>query len=513
MSGNNLGNRFDEVVQAYGKENAIIIRNQFISYRELDCLSNRIARYLISKGLSKGDVVAISSIKKIFTYGTILACLKIGVIYCVVDRKSPIARLNKIFNNCAPKYIIADDRLSNACSDIDISIINIYNESEELIVNQFPGNSIDFQWTVESSFPVYIMYTSGSTGHPKGVTITHGNLIYFIEWARQEFDLGPGERLTNINPLFFDNSVFDIFTSLFTGSCLVPFSRDDVKKPLKLINKIDKIKCTLWFSVPSLLIYFQTLKIFDVGNLRYIKKIIFGGEGYPKPELYKLFELYNNRMDIFNVYGPTECTCICSSYQITQEDFFDMNGIPPLGKLLDNFDYIIIDEKNKEVSSDVIGELVLMGDQVGSGYYNDNKKTKGSFVQNPVNKFFSQKSYITGDLVRFNSNDNKLYFEGRKDTQIKHMGYRIELNEIEYALLQNESINEAAVMYFHQNGSHKIVGFISSSIFLDTKVIKSELLKILPSYMVPKFIYKLEILPKNVNGKIDRKKLIVKYTN
>jgi D-alanine--poly(phosphoribitol) ligase subunit 1 len=280
------------------------------------------------------------------------------------------------------------------------------------------------------------MFTSGSTGFPKGAVMTHANVANLIDWSRETFSITTDDVLTNVNPLYFDNSVFDFYSALFNGATLTPFSKEETSDPKLLVEKVDAATCTLWFSVPSLLMFLQTMRATDGKHLRSIRRFVFGGEGYPKAKLKSLFDTYANTSEFFNVYGPTECTCICSSYRVTQSDFDDLQGLPPLGHIAANFDYLIVD-----------GELCLLGPNVGLGYYNDPERTAQSFVQNPMNDKFIDIMYRTGDLVRLNPADGKLYIEGRKDNQIKHMGYRIELEEIEAALHCLDYVSEAAVLH------------------------------------------------------------------
>jgi D-alanine--poly(phosphoribitol) ligase subunit 1 len=352
----------------------------------------------------------------------------------------------------------------------------------------------------------YIMFTSGSTGFPKGVLITHNNLINFIAWSSQEFNIREGECATNLNPLFFDNSVFDFYTTIFNGATLAPIAPELVKDPAKLIKKIDDLKCTQWFSVPSLLIYIQAMKGFNKDNMKSIKRFIFGGEGFPKSKLKPLFDLYKDKASFYNVYGPTECTCICSSYTIQNQDFKSLVGLPPLGKIINNFDYLILNQDEK-VDKGGVGELCLIGPCVGIGYYGDKHQTDKSFVQNPLESSFRQIVYKTGDIVTVDKESNYLHFVARKDNQIKHMGYRIELEEIESAANSIDYINEAVALHICTNDINRIYLVVSINTEIEVLIIKSDLRKIIPEYMIPTKIKIIDTLPKNSNGKIDRKVL------
>ena len=221
-------------------------------------------------------------------------------------------------------------------------------------------------------------------------------------------------------------------------------------------------------------------------------------------KLKQLFDLFGHRITLYNVYGPTECTCICSSYIISEADFESMNELAPLGNMAPNFGYSIlpIDESNSN-----FGELALIGPCVGLGYYNDSERTNQSFVQNPSSRF-RQLMYKTGDVVERAANGH-LHFRGRVDNQVKHMGYRIELEEVEAAFSTLAYIDEVGVVYEKMSAElGQIKAFVSiSSGDIPNSKIMSDVKNLLPPYMVPRVVTILDGLPKNANGKIDRKQL------
>jgi D-alanine--poly(phosphoribitol) ligase subunit 1 len=238
------------------------------------------------------------------------------------------------------------------------------------------------------------------------------------------------------------------------------------------------------------------MRVLSRDDMKKIRVFSFGGEGYPKTSLKILYDLYSFRSSFFNVYGPTECTCICSATKLHDGDFDDMHGLPRLGKLAPNFSYILLE-----------GELCLMGPQVGLGYYNDSVRTAQSFIDNPLNPHWSERMYKTGDIVREDER-RELHFVGRKDNQIKHMGYRIELEEIEAGLSRLGYVKQAVALHGKSaNGISKIVAAIASSEKHDPIKIRGDLRQFLPDYMIPSEFIWMEELPKNPNGKVDRKKL------
>ena len=507
----NLGLAFQEVVKKNSLQKAInFSTNVNLSYSQLNSKANQMARLLKDKGITKYDVIAISGLKSIETFVIIIACIKLGIIYSIFDNTSPLNRIKKIFNKCKPKLVFAEEGL---LKDLKQNYDTIYIDTNgDLIKNNilcYKNSNLQDTNNITGSDPAYIMFTSGSTGIPKGVLISHQSVLNLISWSLKTYKFNKNDNLTNLNPLYFDNSVFDIYSALFSGSSLIPFTKEELANPQTLINKLDNMKCTSWFSVPSLLIYLDIVKVFNIKNMIYLKKIIFGGEGYPKPKLKKIFDIYANRIDFYNVYGPTEGTCICSNYKISSCDFNSLEGFVPLGKLNENFSYLMLNEENKSVEDSKIGELCISGPNIALGYYNDLERTKQVFVQNPYNNEFSEIIYKTGDLVRYNSDDKNLYFVTRKDNQIKHMGYRIELDEIEHALSLNNEILDSAVVHLSLNGISQIIAFIVKKEKSDISFvkIKNNLKKNLPNYMIPNKGLFLEMLPKNANGKVDRKKL------
>ena len=469
------------------------------SYRELGLLVDRIAKTLWAKGLRQGQVAAFFHDKSPAAFAAMLACLRLGIIYTNLDPASPWERVRKILFNCNPSLIVnAFESLPFAhelhATGYD-NVLHLRNLPEPTGAITLPGPD-----TISGGTPAYIMFTSGSTGTPKGAVMSHVNLLWFIQWAQDRFGITHNDVLSNVNPIYFDNSVFDFYSAIFTGASLVPFTPEQVKDGRLLLRLVAKAQCTIWFSVPSLLVYLLTTRAFTKAHFSDVRKIIFGGEGFPKQKLKELFELFGSRADLENVYGPTECTCICSSKTISPDDFIDMRGLAPLGKLSQNFDYVIL---SQDASNPDFGELFLRGPQVGLGYYEDQERTRVSFQQNPTHNRFADVGYRTGDLVERDAR-GWLHFRGRVDFQIKHMGYRIELEEIEAALNAIDGVSECAVIYQRIDDSlGQILAYVSG-VQLSQPQLLLGLSKILPPYMLPKRIEIVSALAKNANGKIDR---------
>ncbi len=503
----NLAEYFYISAKNYQDRPALRYKKEIITYNQLNKLSNQLANYFLSLKIKRYDVIGILNTKKYLGYASMLACLKIGAIYTNIDEENPPNRLEKILCKCKTKLLISDHKpiaaINNLVCKLNINFIDLSENNEFANLNDC---NLESSKNIIGTNPAYIMFTSGSTGIPKGVTITHANVISFLEWSIKKYNINSNDIFAQVNPMYFDNSVFDFYTALFSGASLVPIKKEVTTNILELVNLVDEMKCTIWFSVPSLLIFLQTAKALNKNTFQTIRVFTFGGEGYPKSELKKLYELYKDQARIINVYGPTEGTCICSSHEITEIDFKNMNTLAPLGKINPNFDIIIIDEKMNEVKKGHKGELCLIGPNIALGYYNDINRTNQNFIQNPKINTHKDTIYRTGDIVY--EKNNVLWFSGRIDNQIKHMGYRIELEEIEAALNGFSYVSQTAVLYRRVNVNYgKIIAYVASKKNISEQQIKKDLSNILPKYMIPNIITISDQLPKNTNGKVDRKKL------
>jgi len=478
-----------------------------MTFHDLDVMSNRIAHYLGNCGINKNDVIAILNNKTFTSFALMIACLKIGVVYTNIDPKSPVERFKKMLEVCDPKTIFHG-------GNIHIDSLSIFDSSQQLVIDytsiQFQkeiNNQVDqlpeYNRDVISSNPAYIMFTSGSTGFPKGVVISHGSIINFIHWSKETYSITSDDVLTNLNPMHFDNSVFDFYASLFNGATILPVTEELTINPRKLLDALNVLKPTIWFSVPSLLVYVLNMRALKDDDLQSLRVVTFGGEGFPKNKLRELWDKWKNFITFINVYGPTEGTCICSSYFVSESDLLN-DDLLPLGPIAPNFSASVLDERNNLITDDSIGELCIGGPNLALGYYNNPIKTSELFVDNPYIHSHAERIYRTGDLVSYDANLKVFMFKGRKDNQIKRMGYRIELEEIENAFNTLDYIEESAVVYVdNSNYKAKIIACIKCK-EQEESIIRKELSEYLPQYMMPDLIHFHNELPKNANGKIDR---------
>ncbi|MEO1060705.1 MAG: amino acid adenylation domain-containing protein [Actinomycetota bacterium] len=501
----NVGVLLAEVARRHPADDALVFADGRVSHADLDGATNRVARHLRSLGVGRRDVVAVYAEKELATYSVLLGAMKLGAVVTTLDDHTAHHRFLRKIRTASPAVLVVDRALPAAlvdrCRQHGVRVVDL-GELWHASLADDPGPLEDTA-LVTGTDPAYIMFTSGSTGAPKGAVMTHANLVNFAGWARQELGIGPGDVLTGVNPIYFDNSVFDLYASVLNGAAVAPISADIARRPADLVTEVERRGCTVWFSVPSLLVYLTTMRALDPDRLPTIRAFVFGGEGYPKSELRKLHDLYGERAELVNVYGPTECTCICSAHRVVRTDLGDDVGLVPLGRIAPNFACVVADEEGHDVGDGEVGELVLYGPNVGLGYYGEPELTERAFPVRPGAQPFVERGYRTGDLVRRDA-DGLLHFVGRADNQIKRMGYRIELEEIEAALDALPDVHEALVVHRRNGRFDQLVAIVGAAAGADPEVLAAQLAERVPAYLRPDRIRIVATLPKNRNGKIDR---------
>jgi D-alanine--poly(phosphoribitol) ligase subunit 1 len=345
------------------------------------------------------------------------------------------------------------------------------------------------------------MFTSGSTGVPKGVPILDYQVVNLTDWLIHDFKIKNTDVLTGLNPWYFDNSVFDIHMSLLSGANLVICDTVDSSRGFSWIEALALKEPTVWFSVPSLLILVQSLGSFKENRLRSLRLIILGGEAYPKNLLNELMVDQGTRTDYVSVYGPTETTCICSTANVTQKELESGAQYISLG----NFpSFFVLGLHNTYLlsSGELAGELMLGGVNVAAGYAQV-ENNFGKFLNLPDMNGDWSNYYLTGDLVYFNEALKSYCFLGRKDNQIKRLGIRIELEEIESRL---EKASGTVVIADYDSGRilDLCILFVKSE-SVNEDFIEKICKDFLPPYMLPRRVIGANELPLNPNGKKDRR--------
>lgn len=455
----------------------------------------------IASGLLKyqNKPIAIFMDKSVECITTMFGVIQSGNFYTIIDTNMPVDRINKIFDTLKPVAVITLEKLKKKTTEFknvllyeDLSKTRINNKALE----QIRLSSVDTD-------PVYTLFTSGSTGIPKGYVINHKGVIDFVEAMAYTFDLKSKDVFANQSPLYFDLSINDVFGTLKNGCTMYLIPQTYFMFPVNLMKVLNEKKVDSIFWVPSALVL--AAPALEIEKPKYLKRVLFCGEVMPNKQL-NMWRKALPKVLYANLYGPAE-TVDASTYYIVNRKFKD-DDMLPIGKPFKNTKVLVISEDNKLVTEEeVIGELCIAGSSLSMGYYNNKEKTDAAYVQNPVNDSYIEMIYKTGDLVKYNKY-NELVFVSRKDYQIKHMGYRIELGEIETAISKISSIETNACIY--DDNKKQIVMFYTGKEMTTDEIIQ-KLKDKLPKYMLPNIAIYLKELPHNMNGKVDRKDLKTKY--
>lgn len=420
-----------------------------------------------------------------------------GNFYVPVDCQMPAKRIELIFQTLSPKAAIVTEGTKKVMEELpyDGKVL----ELQELIrtkVNQEILDKIAAQ-RIDTD-PLYAMFTSGSTGVPKGVLVGHRSVIDLIDNFKEEFGFDETLMLGNQAPFDFDVSVKDIYSTVKNGGTMHVIPKVMFSMVASLIDYLNKneINTVIWAT--SALRIIENLNVFSQKTPAYLRTVMFSGEVMPNKVLNYWRKYLPDAMYV-NLYGPTEITCNCTFYKVDKP--FANEDTLPIGTAFQNTDILLLDgERKNEVEFGQVGEICVRGSSLALGYYNNWEKTKEAFIQNPLNSWYPELIYCTGDLGRY-VEDGNLMFISRKDYQIKHMGHRIELGEIEIAINALSFVEAACCIYDEKE--EKIVLFYQAAEQCDRELLKS-LGKVIPRYMFPNKMMYFERLPLNKNAKIDR---------
>jgi amino acid adenylation domain-containing protein len=354
----------------------------------------------------------------------------------------------------------------------------------------------------------HILFTSGSTGIPKGVMITHASVAHLIRWAAAYFGIVPTDRISQHPPLRFDVSTFDVFGTLWAGAELHLVPPELNLLPHKLAQFIREARLTQWFSVPSVLNLMANFDVVRQDDFPALRRVLFAGEPLPTPTLIHWMRRLPH-VEFTNLYGPTETTIVSSYYTLPRCPADEREPIP-IGRACSGEELLVLDAQLRPVTAGDIGELYIRGVGLSPGYWRDPDKTRSAFLPYPGGAGPQDRIYKTGDLARRGA-DGLFYYVGRADTQIKSRGYRIELGEIEAALHSLPGLRESAVVAIQSEGFE---GWLICCAYVpapdsgvSTRSLRKDLAALVPGYMLPARWIRYDVLPKNDNGKIDRPQL------
>ncbi len=512
-----------ESAAKYPNKEAIAFKDQRMTYGELERETNKLACGLLGIGIERGDRVGIHMSRCINSIVGAFGILKAGATYVPIDPMCPPSRLSYIINKCGIKFLITSrEKLTNIERAFPESspIENILIMNRLTPGSRLPGSTklVDWQEIRESAGEdapctvsigtdlAYILFTSGSTGHPKGVMISHLNSLTFVNSAHEFFRINKDDRLSNICPLHFDMSVFDLFVAFKVGASVVIVPESTAIFPSQLAEFIDRNKVSVWNSVPSALSLLANLTNLDDYDFSGLRLILFAGEIFPVKHLRRLRKSIPGAR-FYNIYGQTEANS--STYYWVEHVPADDSAILPIGKPLPDFEVFVLNEDKKRVDKPgEKGELYVRASSVALGYWGDVERTEACFVKNPLKPDLNERVYKTGDLVQIGP-DGNLIFLGRKDHMIKSRGYRIEIGEIETVLCNHPEITTAVVIPIPD----ELIGNRIAAVIVPSKkgtVGKEDILRYcatrLPKYMIPEIVESRDSLMMTSSGKVDRER-------
>ncbi len=466
-----------------------------VSYSEFLETAQAIGTAIAQQGI-RNRPVAVLMPRCVQALTAMMGVVYSGNFYVVIDSEMPQARVGKIFQTLQPAAVILpkDWQEERAAWAPEISFLAYEtcscSDSDSVLLEQIRRSMVDTD-------PLYALFTSGSTGNPKGAVLSHKNVIAYSKWFIDAFGITENTVFANQTPFYFSMSVSDLYATMRAGATLHIIPKSLFSFPVKLIEFLNQRTVNTIYWVPSALCIVANWKVLDYVMPTHLKKVLFAGEVMPVRQLNYWMDKLPDAM-FANLFGPTETTDICTYYVVNRR-FADTDTLP-IGRACDNCSVFIIGEDGKEAPAGTEGELYVRGPFVGMGYYNDPEKTAAAFVQNPLQSSYPERVYKTGDLVRENEVGELLYIS-RKDFQIKHMGYRIELSEIEAAAGAIPEITACAAVY---DGERDRILLIYQGKRLEDASLCQALAQRLPAYMMPSRFIRVKAMPYNQNGKIDR---------
>ena len=490
---------FEEIVAKRQSAIAVKHNEQDINFQELMSKAKKMGTYL----LSQIDEVINTPIAVFLPKEINAIIADLGIMYSSnpfmnLDVKTPKERIMNIFDLVKPAAVVTSKKFSKILSDVNIPVVlideveweNLPADQEKLIIRR--SQLIDTD-------PFCLINTSGSTGTPKGVVLNHRSFFDFMNVSNERFGFNGSEILGSLSPVVFDIYDFELCMLMVNGSQLVLLDAMLAAFPVRLLEKMADAHVNFIFWVPSIMVNIANMELLDKIALPDLRLVWFAGEVFPTKQFLVWYDKLPNTT-FANLYGPIEITLDCTYYVVDKRP---AESEPlPIGIPYHNTDILLLDDENKKCAVGEEGELCVRGTSLAMGYYNNPEKTATAFTQNPLNTSYPELIYRTGDMV-YMREDGNIMFKGRKDSLIKHMGYRIELGEIEH-VIENDLKLVRYCCATYQYAKKEIILYYESENEITDKEFRTAISKVFPAYMIPSVFIKMDELPRNTNGKIDR---------
>lgn len=478
---------------------AIEFEDNQLTYRELNIRANKLANYLGKKGIVANDTVGLYLEESLNSIIGLMGILKAGCSYIPIDPTHPIDRISSLLQDAQVSGVITMENLHNSISS---SFPIICLDTEECIISQMSVKGPNI--TSNYNNLAYIIYTSGSTGNPKGVMVTHKNLINYTMGIIERINFCTAESFALVSTISADLGNTMIFPCLSTGGTLHILSKETSRNPYKFIEYIHKKKINNIKITPT---HYNILTNDSIAELP-VKRIIFGGEKL-KWDIVETVRRLSPQAEIYNHYGPTETTVGVLLYKVDESNYNLKIDTVPIGRPLKNTQVYLLDSDGLEVPIGVLGEIYIGGENVSKGYLNESELTKKKFIPNPIHKTQNEIVYRTGDMGKYLPS-GEIEFIGREDSQVNINGYRVELEEVNSVLKGIPGVHDSVVLVNNINEDNSLLLAFVVMKDKDNRDLRLLINKKLPLFMVPKIV-QVESIPLTSNGKIDTHFLLNKY--
>lgn len=494
----NLLDCFEKTVIERKQETAVVHGTETIGFEELQVKAQKLANIILNQiGDSFNTPIAVFLPKEI---NTVIA--DIGIMYSCnpfmnLDVKTPQDRISNILELVKPCAIITNSKFAAKLEFVQIPIIQMDEIDKQMV--DMKQDLIERRTQLIDTDPLCLINTSGSTGTPKGVVLNHRSFFDFMDWAVEEFSFDGSEIMGSLSPVVFDIFDFELCMLMIKGAKLVLLDASMAIFPAKLLEALKNNNVNFIFWVPSIMVNIANMDLLEKIPVPSLKMVWFAGEVFPTKQFLYWYDKLPNTQFV-NLYGPIEITLDCTFHVIKERP--EEEKPLPIGIACRNTDVLILNSEDRICKTGEEGELCVRGTSLAMGYYNNPQKTQAAFVQNPLNTSYPELIYRTGDIV-YMSDAGVIEFKGRKDSLVKHMGYRIELGEIEHVIINDLKLVKYCCAVYNY-AKKEIVLYYEKDEEISGTEFRKALSKMFPAYMIPSVYIRMDLLPRNTNGKIDR---------